>query len=484
MRVFQAITRSRRIIVPALAIISVTLLIPLVSQAMVGTHSRYLADDYCTAGDMRVNGFVQSQTDMYMNWSGRFSFTFLVNIVHLFGPRLVPLLPAASILSLLLAQLLLWRNFTAQSRKPLAMLSAFTISAAVVLFVLGGVPSIYQSLYWLTGMLTYFMPLILLSFLLASHMRSTIHKPGALPIVAAAALSFFAGGFSETYVVIQTAILSLLLVLNLMRIREVKDSLQLPLVLSGLLGSAGAGLVILIAPGNAMRQALMTAPAALDQVLRNSLWDAIIYSNRILRSETLSLFLILAIPMMVSAIRSTGETHRTQWPVKRLLIALLVTPFLTYFLVALTFAPSEYAISSYPDARVLITTQFILGLGLAAWGWLLGMLWRLVGNRVAPIRWQGATTAILLPLGLAIGALAMRTELTDSRAMLSKMQGFSQTWDVRDATIRQAATEGVTELRARSLTHMDGLAELERDPDEWINRCIAQYYGLESIVAK
>jgi hypothetical protein len=472
---------SRRIILLALMIISITLLIPLVSQAIAGTHSRYLADDYCTAGDLRVNGFVQSQIDWYVNWSGRFSFTFLVNVVHLFGPRLVPLLPGASIIFLLLAQLLLWRNFVGQGQK---MLSAFAISASVVLFVLGGVPSIFQSLYWLTGMLTYLTPLILLSFLLAFHLGIAIHKVGALPLVAAAALPFFAGGFSETYVVIQTAALSILLVLSLIRIREIQRSMHPPFVLSGLLGSAGAGLVMLIAPGNAVRQSLMTAPAALDQVLRNSLWDAIVYSNRILRSETLSLLLIMAIPMMVSAISSTDETDRTQWPVKRLLIALFVIPFLTYSFVALTFAPSEYAISSYPDARVLITTQFILGLGLAAWGWLLGKLWRWLGNRVAPIRWQAATTVILLPLGLAICARAMRAELADSQAMLVKMQDFSQTWDQRHATLRQEVSEGVTELRARSLTHMDGLAELERDPEIWINRCIAQYYGLESIVAK
>jgi hypothetical protein len=39
-------------------------------------------------------------------------------------------------------------------------------------------------------------------------------------------------------------------------------------------------------------------------------------------------------------------------------------------------------------------------------------------------------------------------------------------------------------LAARSLTHMGGLAEIGFNPDEWINRCVAQTYGLEKVIAK
>jgi len=31
---------------------------------------------------------------------------------------------------------------------------------------------------------------------------------------------------------------------------------------------------------------------------------------------------------------------------------------------------------------------------------------------------------------------------------------------------------------------MGGLAEIGRDPEEWINRCVAGTYGLEAVVAK
>jgi hypothetical protein len=39
-------------------------------------------------------------------------------------------------------------------------------------------------------------------------------------------------------------------------------------------------------------------------------------------------------------------------------------------------------------------------------------------------------------------------------------------------------------MQAASLPHMAGLAELNKNPDDWPNQCIASFYGLDKVSAK
>ena len=77
----------------------------------------------------------------------------------------------------------------------------------------------------------------------------------------------------------------------------------------------------------------------------------------------------------------------------------------------------------------------------------------------------------------AIAALRILGWLPDARE-------FSEAWDQRDTSIREALDRGDRELEITSLSHMAGLAEVGFDPEEWINVCIANSYGLASVVAK
>jgi hypothetical protein len=158
-------------------------------------------------------------------------------------------------------------------------------------------------------------------------------------------------------------------------------------------------------------------------------------------------------------------------------------PFATAALVLATIVPYEYAVSSYPDGRVLITSQFVLGMGIGAWALHLGEeLGRWRERRFA---WLGAR-ALFLGQVLVVAVLVGFAVQTVGRVRegYSESREYALAWDRRDAMLRQAAANGVESLAAASLRHMGGLAELGRDPSEWINRCIAWTYGLEEIVAK
>jgi hypothetical protein len=153
----------------------------------------------------------------------------------------------------------------------------------------------------------------------------------------------------------------------------------------------------------------------------------------------------------------------------------------TPILMLSTIAPYEFAVSSYPDARVLVTTMFVLVSALAAWGANLGNLFgRLQWASSAPV-YAGA---LVLSAFVAIGLLG--TSLRSASAILDTAddaRAYAQSWDTRDEKLRQVAA-GAELVPAASLRHMGGLAEIGRDPEEWINRCVAGTYGLGSVVAK
>src|SRR5262249_35484932 len=68
------------------ALLAIGLAFPLLVFASTGTFARYVADDYCWAGLLRTDGFVNSQIAWYTAYSPRYAFTFLVNLVELAGP--------------------------------------------------------------------------------------------------------------------------------------------------------------------------------------------------------------------------------------------------------------------------------------------------------------------------------------------------------------------------------------------------------------
>lgn len=54
-------------------------ILPLLLYSVIGLYTRYIADDYQTAGALRTWGFWGAQAYWYRAWSGRFTFTALID---------------------------------------------------------------------------------------------------------------------------------------------------------------------------------------------------------------------------------------------------------------------------------------------------------------------------------------------------------------------------------------------------------------------
>src|SRR5947207_14004996 len=125
--------------------------LPLAVYAWIGSFARYTADDFCWAGVLRTEGFFNAQVAWYTAYSPRYAFTFLVTLVELAGPAIVPALPALAIV--LWVATLTWslRQFDIRLASQPRGVSAFVLAELAALATLHTAPDLPQSLYWQAG---------------------------------------------------------------------------------------------------------------------------------------------------------------------------------------------------------------------------------------------------------------------------------------------------------------------------------------------
>ena len=239
----------------AAAVLGAALAVPLVGYAFIGSFARYTADDYCWAGVLRTEGFLRAQMLWYTGYSPRYAFTFLVNLVELAGPAIVPALPAAAIVVWLATLTWTFLQFKIRLGRLSTTTSALLLAEATALGSLQTAPDMAQSLYWQTGMLTYLLPLVLATFLIG-WIRRAIDQPRleAWALGISGLVTFVAGGLSETYLIPQNVALTLaLLACVLVAPRAAVRRLASAHLAVALAGGVLALLAILVAPSTASR---------------------------------------------------------------------------------------------------------------------------------------------------------------------------------------------------------------------------------------
>lgn len=468
------------------AVALIALLVPLAFVAFLGTNSRYLADDFCTAGQLRELGFWNSQSYWYRNWSGRFSFTFLVSLSQLAGPELTPWLPGGVLLLWLAGSWWAAQQALAGERSP--MLRPLVIAASTILVTVATTPKLYQSVLWHTGLLTYALPLALATLAAGWTLRALRTSKGGSPRWGSAsipgALAFVAGGMSETFVAVQTALLLIAIPLGLWAAGTSEKRRAAALHLgAALAGSLIAGGIVAAAPGNAVRQGALDRTADPLLVLSRSFRDTYLFTAMRYNRDLLWMAIGAAIPF--GAGFGLGARRHSDAGEGRLdprhALWLLILPVGTLLLVMATMAPSEYALSSYPDGRILITAHYAVAAGLSVWGAVLGFsLGQWLGR-------GGAAAAVHSGLWLAVSALLIVGSarfMLDHRPLLHDARQYAARWDNRHQQLATALERGEFRVEAASLTHMGGLEELSRDPQLWVNRCVADTYGLREVRAK
>ncbi|MGA9533835.1 MAG: hypothetical protein WBR18_14040, partial [Anaerolineales bacterium] len=336
-----------------------------------------------------------------------------------------------------------------------------------------------------TGLMTYTLPLIM-GIALAGYLALICGKGTpfgfARRLIVPFVLAILAGGLSETSLVVQGELLILAAIGLATFGSRTKRSAWIAPLMASIFGTLLAGVIVWAAPGNDVRQSLLASPAPWAQVVRDSAYHAYLFAAQVKNHQVGWGLVALAFSFLVgwragSAEELLGVGGR--WGQRWMPLAGL--PILVLGLIASVMAPSAYALGSYPDGRVLVIAHFVLAAGVVTWGLLAGLEARYFAkNRsVASVPGLGSV-GTLMAAGVA-GVLVIgfwgstRTLAVDARQ-------FAASWDARAHQLSLAPADQTVE--AASLTHMGGLAELDRDPNDWVNQCLSNAYGLHAVVAK
>jgi hypothetical protein len=482
-------THNRLHLMDVLLVIGiVTFGVAIIFYAYLGFFSRYYADDYCMTAGLLTSGFWQSQVSLYNSWSPAFSGTFLQYLSEYFGRSSIQVWPALLIVLWVLA--LTWAVIQAvrvTSLKVPASL-ALLLAEVVIFFTILTSPQQYQTIYWRIGLVGYTLPLVFLTFLLGLILsRFKKSDKGHAPwgsMVLCAALAFFNGGFSITYVTLQTGVLAVVLVGVWFIVRPPSRRNSLLLVGAALTGSLVALLVVALAPGNAVRMALMPARPHLFPFIRMAVTNSVIFIYLTLKNYAFQNVLAVLVPMLVTYCMYSRGFGIPKMRPSSLITGLFLIPVVSFLLVLAVVAPSVYAESSYPEGRVLMEARYILICMTVAEGVLIGMsLIQLHQWAQEPAPRLQRLIAGILFLSLALYPLY---DARKSYTEISFYQNRAAIWDAHNAYILTNLQQGNLEVnipdnQAKSFDEFSGLSDLTSDPGDWVNQCAASFYGLHQL---
>ena len=451
--------------------------------AYLGTFSRYQADDYCIAAYVRLMGFWKTQTHMYTTWANSFTTNFLLSTIVLVGPRILPVLPALVLLFWVFTIYWFISNALPSSVHGIAIL----LAEMLVFFVILEAPDRYQILYWLSGMIPYLLSLVLLTFLGCITLimaKRIINKPDWMMYLGMGVASFFIGGFSETTVALQTGVFALALIGVWCAYKKGIPRRVIILLGVGFVSTLLSMLVLIIAPGNIVRQALLPPPPNLITLVTLSLRFALDFSRGSLKSLPLPTALSLILPMLLAYAGTTRQEYLKVPKVNsiRLMLLLLIAPIIAYLLIVCICAPSVYGESAYPEPRVFIAARYVMVAVTMFEGFLLGIL---IGNFSSGWNDKFAQYSIKLVIAcflLLASIYPLRAALLTS-AQIPEYRSRAMLLDARDTKIRIAVEQGITNVVVQAVNSTHLLMELGPNVDLWVNRCAASYYGAGSIQA-
>ena len=481
------------------AVLAAALFIPLLAFAYLGHFTRYMGDDWCTAAVINKVGLLKAQWGWYVGWTGRFSFTLVSGIAHLPGPRVAPLVPAL-LLALWLAAAS-WASYQVAltARWPSPLLASLAAAELLVFATLNTAHNIVQSFYWQTGALTYVAPLILLTLYVGVVVYGARRRFEGRSVARASALGFgltlVAGGFSEAYVVLQTGglLLAAAACYAGARSKEGRASFgrnALPPVVAGLAGSFVALLVVWLAPGNEVRQSFFTPHTGLLSPAKISLYYATGHVPYTVYLSPCTTLLTLAVPALTGFyLYADGPERVGALDLRKARRLLILLPVVGYVLILLCYAPAAYATSTYLPGRARIIPQFVFVCVAASWGYLAGAA---LSTRLSARRQNlsGALTAGLV----VVAALLVLSPASAAWRVLTLVEGAGESaavFDQMDREIRAAKERGVMDQTVTAVADVETRfgadkteLQIEHDPEDWKNKCVARFYGINSVKAR
>ena len=360
--------------------------------------------------------------------------------------------------------------------------TAALISTAILITTFEIAPTVAQSVYWGQGMRSVVPPLILgtvyIGVLQFHQNQNPPKKQRYYWFILCGGTTLIAGGFSETYVALQTSALAIVLLILISPIMPGSKRELTPLIVSGLIGSILALVIIALAPGNLIRQAnFPPSPGLLQMLGIMGIGTAIFFLRLLSTSYLITIFGIVTLSGVVGYSRDRSDHDDiSEQKLRRFLVLL---PALTFLLIYSSFAPAAYAMSSGPPPRTWIIPVYVFVCSLSSWGYIFGKLINKTHqhseNKHKKLWVATAGCFLVLYLGSALSATIRVLQLQPEYSSYAAM------WDETDELIRTAKANGLTTVIIPDSTNWAGLMDIGEDPSHWVNQGVSNYYGIQVI---
>ncbi len=461
--------------------ITLVLALPLLAHMINGLNVRMVSDDYCFASFTKERGWQGTMSYLYTSWQGTFSATAVLGVVDWTVSTFLQILPAIMIVGWWLALIYLIGQLGKLAGSKASRSGIVALATLIMYALVEGTPSVYQSIYWVTGSVTYTLPMVLFTLLSAAmiqvcRQQFSASNVGALAVVLGIG-SGLAAGFSPIFAVYELGVITLIL-LAIWYTRP--PQLRTTTVIWGaaFIGAMVGTIILVAAPGNAVRQAEFHKPSGIMQLISLNIAATASYI-----AVDLSHFSV--IPNLVVLVLGgwlvsrefifTGpyyarvNRHSRKWLAICLALALL--------LLFGIFLPTTYNISGFPPGRALIIPHFVLVSLILASGSIMATTIQKptasgVVRKLSPI-------TIVMVVGVLIVGPLLATSKTLST--IPKLNQFSGEWDQRNTAIRNAIMNGQSALTVKPFT-VD-LADYMNEPitEGYILDCAKSFYSLKDI---
>lgn len=457
----------------SLLLTTVALIIPLLVYAAAGAFSRMMADDFCYVVNGRINPFPSYIAYYYNNWFGRL--TQIVGTVAStsLGTGFGQMFPAVLLLVWLGGLYWLCREVATLLRLENRLTPL--LAAALILYgTLAGTPQIFHSLYWLSGVFPYTIPLVATTFFAAIAARTLrTSRLAPLSILLSVGLLLVAGFSSEPFSVALVGALALS-ILGVIVLRPAAQRPLLILLIIGIVTALVALGIMVAAPGNTLRQGLFTPTHDPVQLASQSFVYAAASLVALVYVSPPALPLALLLPAILGTLQPVTEMAR-----RKLRIWLLLPLVIAFALIVAVNVPAIYATSLPPPARVLIIPQFMLVCAFAVVGYVAGRYAK--KSLLHPTRL--VVTALVVVL-LGAGPLLSAVQMI---GLFPRLHTYASEWDAREQQIVANAAQGETHVVVAPLSidvaSLTGLDRVNTDATAFTNACAASYYGIETLVS-
>ena len=434
----QTKTRAFRI---DLILIIVACSLPIVVHVINSMNSRMLADDYCFAANVFGKGLSGAMRYYYYNWQGTFSSTAVQSSIALSGGGLVRWLPSLLIIGWWIGLIFFIGQLCVLLKFQDVRLTSIALATLILYGIMEGTPTVFQSIYWTSGSVTYALPMVLFTLwngLLLYFVRQQLANYIVVCVTLVAGLSTAVlAGFSPIFAIFELGVLAL--VLFAIWLHKSKHYKKVGLILLiAIVGAAIGTIIMVMAPGNSVRQALFKKPTSLLALMGINLTATASYIGIDLSSFSLvpNLALLVVGGWVVSQeLQSTSpafiliKRNPRKW-----LGGALGSAILLLFGI---FLPTSYNISGFPPGRALIIPHVVVIILALIWGSIMALSAKKTTTHISPI------LIIAITALLAIGPIFSAGK---SLALLPQLQTFSTEWDARDTALRQAKTQNQDQI--------------------------------------